>query len=268
LYVGLAASALLSGQAPATLIQLPIENGQAAVSFMSTSIQSLTTRPAVLIQSPGVQESLGSSQGMPASPLYVRIEDFLTPGENEELLRYAVENEERYEGSSVNNGKGASKDDKFRKSRVLFAIRDSRWKHVFVGRLKLHLPHVLATLGVPRFDIEETEIQLTSSNDGDFFRRHLDADKNNEHVSPRTVTFVYYLNRTPKPFRGGDLLLYADSAGTIADKGSGIVTVSPQNNCLIAFASNRWHEVDIVSCPTKAFADSRFTVNGWLRRRR
>jgi Rps23 Pro-64 3,4-dihydroxylase Tpa1-like proline 4-hydroxylase len=268
LYVGLAASALSSGQAPATLIQLPIEDGRAAFSFMSTSIQSLTTRPAVLIQSPGVQSGLGSSQAMPASPPYVRIEDFLTPGENEELLRYAIENEERYEGSSVISGKGATKDDKVRKSRVLFAIRGSRWKQVFVERLKLHLPHALATLGVPRFDIEDTEIQLTASNDGDFFRRHADADQNNENVSPRTVTFVYYLYRTPKPFRGGDLLFYPNNAGTTADKGSGIITVSPQNNCLISFASNRWHEVDMVSCPTGAFADSRFTVNGWLRRRR
>jgi SM-20-related protein len=265
LYVGLAA--LASGQAPATLIQLPIEDGRAAFSFMSTSIQSLTTRPAVLIQSPGVQAVLGS-QAMPASPPYVRIEDFLTPGENEELLRYAIENEERYEGSSIISGNGATKDDKARKSRVLFAIRDSRWKQVFVERLKLHLPHVLATLNVPRFDIADTEIQLTASNAGDFFRCHADADQNNENVSPRTVTFVYYLNRTPKPFRGGDLLFYPDNAGTTADKGSGIITVSPQNNCLISFASNRWHEVDMVSCPTGAFADSRFTVNGWLRRSR
>jgi len=267
LYVGLAASALSSGQAPATLIQLPIEDGRAAFSFMSTSIQSLTTRPAVLIQSPDVKADLCSSQAMPATP-YVRIEDFFTPGENEELLRYAIENEERYEGSSVISGKGATKDDKVRKSRVLFAIRDSRWKQVFVERLKLHLPHVLATLGVLRCDFEDTEFQLTASNDGDFFRRHADADQNNESISPRTVTFVYYLNRTPKPFRGGDLLFYPNNVGTIADKGSGIITVSPQNNCLILFSSNQWHEVDMVSCPTGAFADSRFTVNGWLRRRR
>ncbi|MGB8690572.1 MAG: proline hydroxylase, partial [Microcoleus sp.] len=34
----------------------------------------------------------------------------------------------------------------------------------------------------------------------------------------------------------------------------------------VFFLSRYMHEVLPVSCPSKAFADSRFTINGWVRR--
>jgi Rps23 Pro-64 3,4-dihydroxylase Tpa1-like proline 4-hydroxylase len=42
--------------------------------------------------------------------------------------------------------------------------------------------------------------------------------------------------------------------------------VEPRNNSIVFFLSRYLHEVLPVSCPSKAFADSRFTINGWVRR--
>jgi SM-20-related protein len=254
LHVGLANSQSGNAQQPGVLIQLPIDGGQAAVSFMSTSVVSITSRPAVLIQA-----TQNVAWATAATPPYVRIDDFLTPAENEQLLQYAIENQEHFEVSKVIDDPDRDADDSPRKSQVLFAIKESKWKKIFIERLKQHLPHLKASLGVPGFRFQGTEIQLTASNDGDFFKRHADADHNIDTVALRVVTFVYYLHRMPKPFSGGDLLLYGDGAG------GQVTAISPQNNCLVSFASNCWHEVDFVRCPSRAFADSRFTINGWLR---
>ena len=258
LYVGLATGQSGGDSQPGVLVQLPIDDGRAAVSFMSTSVMSITSRPAVLIHPESQPNTRGAGLST-GTPPYVRIDDFLTPAENEQLLQYALESEEHFVGSTVIQNRKPNVDDNHRKSRVLFAMKDSRWNKLFIERLKLHLPHITASLGVPGFQFQGTEIQLTASNDGDFFKRHADSDHNDHTVAPRVVTFVYYLHRTPKPYSGGDLLLYGDETGRQ------VTAISPQNNCLVSFASDRWHEVDIVRCPSHAFADSRFTINGWLR---
>jgi Rps23 Pro-64 3,4-dihydroxylase Tpa1-like proline 4-hydroxylase len=109
-------------------------------------------------------------------------------------------------------------------------------------------------------------MQLTASNDGDFFTAHADASPEHHAVAAREITFVYYLHRMPRPYGGGGLLLYEGVPGQpVYDRGADVRLIDPQNNCLIAFTSDRWHEVDMVRCPSGAFADSRFTVNGWLR---
>ena len=40
--------------------------------------------------------------------------------------------------------------------------------------------------------------------------------------------------------------------------------IAPKNNSIIFFLSRYWHEVLPVNCPSKNFADGRFTINGWL----
>ena len=170
-----------------------------------------------------------------------------------------------FEGSTVIVDTSCEDVKKYRKSKVLFAIKDSKWPDVLINRLKLHLPHILATLGRNGFKFDSTEIQLTASNDGDYFKRHADADHNHETVANRVITFVYYLHKTPKPYSGGNLLIYGGPETSAHPGGGGVSSISPENNMLVAFPSDCWHEVDIVRCPSQAFSESRFTVNGWLR---
>jgi Rps23 Pro-64 3,4-dihydroxylase Tpa1-like proline 4-hydroxylase len=44
------------------------------------------------------------------------------------------------------------------------------------------------------------------------------------------------------------------------------LTLTPPQNSIVFFPSSYLHEVMPVSCPSRAFADSRLTVNGWLHR--
>jgi Rps23 Pro-64 3,4-dihydroxylase Tpa1-like proline 4-hydroxylase len=232
---------------------------------MSSSVISVVTKPAVLIQPQQTQvgDLVTHNNRTPAK--HVCIEDFLTPAENKQLLDYTLENEPHFEGSTVLTKAKREEAKSIRQSRVLFKIAESKWRDVFISRLKLHLPHVAATIGLDFQEFESNEIQLTASNDGDFFKQHADADHNDETVANRVVTFVYYLHQMPKPYSGGDLLLYGDPGMSAIDTGSHVTSITPVNNMLVAFPSDLLHEVDIVECPSHAFSDSRFTINGWLR---
>lgn len=267
LYVSLANAQQSGPMDPGTIVQLPLDDGQAAWTFMSGSLISVTTRPPVLVQpreasQPGLQNQPGG-----IAPAYVCIDDFLTPDENVQLLQYALENEDRFEGSTVISGAKTAQDDFHRKSRVLYAVGEGKWRKTFMNRLKLHLPHIAATLGFDDFTFDKDEIQLTASNDGDFFRAHSDSNRDEAATASRTITFVYYFHRLPKPYSGGDLLLYGnDTVRPVLEHGSNVTALAPKNNCLVSFASHQLHEVDMVHCPSGEFSDSRFTVNGWLRR--
>lgn len=266
LYVCLA-TAQQGQHQPATILQIPLDDGKAACSFMSSSLVSVITRPAVLVQPQ--DEVQPDPAGNPSIdyPAYVRIDDFLTPDENGDLLNYAIANEQHFEGSKVITDSKEQSDDTVRKSRVLFAVKDANWRGVFIKRIKLHLPHIASALGVQNYEFDDNEIQLTASNDGDFFKRHADSGQVVAKTTGRIITFVYYFHKLPKPYSGGDFLLYGrDTNHPQYCHGSNVTAIAPVNNCLVAFASHQWHEVDMVRCPSGEFSDSRFTINGWLRR--
>lgn len=83
----------------------------------------------------------------------------------------------------------------------------------------------------------------------------------------RVLTYVYYFHREPKSFTGGELVIYdskSENGYLVAAKSHKVI--QPTNNTIIFFPSQCMHEVLPVSCPSEYFADSRFTINGWLRR--
>lgn len=249
-----------NAEAKPFLVQLPVEGGQTACSFMSTSLVALQTTPPVLIQSEAGQAPAMQAVVTKAAKNHIEIEDFLTPGENAELLEYALVNEAGFEGSTILGGA-----EYHRRSKVLFAIKTSKWRGVFLNRLKLHLPYIVLALETPAFRLGDFEIQLTASNDGEYFKAHADHSTEKQYTAGRLITYVYYLHREPRPFSGGALLIYGGRPerfvyGTVRS----VTSVAPCNNSLVLFTSNRWHELDMVRCPSGEFADSRFTVNGWL----
>jgi len=116
------------------------------------------------------------------------------------------------------------------------------------------------------FDVSKVEMQMTSSNDGDFYKTHPDADYYNGYgdVKRRRLTFVYYYFNEPKPFKGGNLKIYefSDTERRKFDENN-FETIVPENNMLIFFESDFWHEVDLVNCEP-IFENSRFTINSWI----
>lgn len=266
LYNSLASSQQSHSDMPATLLQFPLEDGTKACSFMSSALESIVTKPPVLINHTEQEAQQQSIVTPMRQQPYVMIEDFLTPAENQQVLEYALENESNFEGSTVLTEDGRNKDPEHRRSRVLFAIQSSKWNELFSQRLKLHLTHIAPTLGLDAHRLVPKELQLTASNDGDFFKAHADSSDTNEDVAKRVLTFVYYFHKSTQSYSGGNLLFHRSYADSLQSQQSvPPIAVPPRNNCLVAFSSDTMHEVDIVRCPSGDFSDSRFTINGWLR---
>lgn len=252
--------------APPVLIQMPVEGGRSAFSFMSSAISSIKTTPPVLLQTTiskpaaeakhPAQRVLTTSEGRAS----VEIDDFLTPDENRELYAYALENAKHFEESKV-----VAEEEGLRRSKVFYQIQNSRWRTIIIDRLKIHLPYILSALGRSEFAVGNIEMQLTASNDGDFFRMHADATAELAAIVSREITYVYYFSKEPQPFSGGGLVIYPSSPDpSNYETIRSLRKIEPRNNRLVAFRSNQLHELDLVSSPTRKFEDSRFTVNGWL----
>lgn len=186
---------------------------------------------------------------------YLLYENFLADDELAPLLDFAIASESKYVASEVT---GDVKLD-YRKSKALYRL--PIFHEFFVNRVYAKLPQFFEMLGIAPFQPSEIECQLTASNDGDFFREHTDSGL--DDTRDRTITYVLYFFREPKNFDGGYLKMWDSNLD--GSKGDFCEEIKPQNNTMIVFPSRCWHEV----CPvlgTGDFADSRFTINGWIRR--
>jgi Rps23 Pro-64 3,4-dihydroxylase Tpa1-like proline 4-hydroxylase len=194
----------------------------------------------------------------------VVFDEFLAPAEMNELLRYGLQHEADFEVSEVvAPGLGGTVDFDNRRSRVLMDL--DKHEDVLVNRLRACLPRVFARLNHAPFTASRVEAQITASNDGDFFHWH--SDNGQTETAGRQLTFVYFFHREPKRFRGGELRIYDSRMENGAYTPSeNYLTIVPRQNQMVLFPSSLAHEITPVECPSRAFADSRFTVNGWLHR--
>ena len=132
-----------------------------------------------------------------------------------------------------------------------------------VDRVRHAMPTVLPSLRVRPITVGVVEAQVTASIDGSFFGVHTDAD--NDKVPKRYLTYVYYFNRQPKGFSGGELKIYHDVLrNNKLARADTFDVVEPMHNRIVMFWARTMHEVMPVRVPSGAFADARFTVNGWV----
>ena len=193
------------------------------------------------------------------------LDEFLAPQELERLLRYVEARELDFVLSEVVSP-GASAgavDFEHRKSRVLYDAGEHQ--AVITGRILSYLPRILSEVGLDPFPIAQIEAQITASNDGDFFGAHEDNGEPPLHT--RELTFVYFFHHEPKAFRGGELRIYdPPKENSASGAAKTFRTIIPEQNQMVLFRSGLLHEISAVDCPTRAFADSRFTLNGWFHR--
>ena len=194
----------------------------------------------------------------------VVLDEFLAPQELAELTRFTFDHEADFQASEVISptaDKGTVNYD-FRRSRVLMDL--GRYEQVVLDRVKSVLPQVLKQLDMQEFNISAVEAQITASNDGDFF--HFHSDNGNDPVASRHLTFVYFFHREPRRFEGGELRIHDArlQADEYVSEGN-YQSVVPQQNQIVFFPCELMHEITPITCPSQLFADSRFTLNGWLR---
>jgi hypothetical protein len=214
-----------------------------------------------------------SGVGVLDSPVTIQaasvvLDEFLAPHELDELIAYTLQREEHFENSEVISPSGdpGIVDFSHRRSRVLMDL--GKHQEIILERIRCVLPKVLRQFGIEEFPITHVEAQITASNEGDFFATH--SDDAQEAIASRRVTFVYFFHQEPRPFEGGELRLY-DSSGddsrgypTRSFQPRNYETIVPQQNQIVFFPCSVSHEITRVACPSGAFADSRFTLNGWL----
>jgi Rps23 Pro-64 3,4-dihydroxylase Tpa1-like proline 4-hydroxylase len=195
----------------------------------------------------------------------VVLDEFLAPQELEKLTRFTIEHEADFSASEVvsPSADGGIVNYEHRRSLVLMDL--AQHQDLMLARIKAVLPQVLDKLGMDEFSIAEVEAQITASNDGDFF--HFHSDNGSERVASRHLTFVYFFHREPRQFEGGELRIHDARLenGTYVSEGS-YQTIVPQQNQIVFFPCELLHEITPVNCASQLFADSRFTLNGWLRR--
>jgi len=195
----------------------------------------------------------------------VVLDEFLAPQELEELTRYTLEHEADFTASEViaPTADGGIVNYEHRRSFVLMDL--AHHQDMILARIKSVLPQVLEKLGMEEFSIAGVEVQVTASNEGDFF--HFHSDNGSDRVASRYLTFVYFFHREPRQFEGGELRIHDArlEEGSYVSEGS-YQTIVPQQNQIVFFPCELMHEITPVNCGSQLFADSRFTLNGWLRR--
>ena len=179
-------------------------------------------------------------------------------------MRFALAHESQFSASEVvapTSERGVI-DYEHRRSRVLTDLE--HYQELLVRRIKMVLPQVMHKLGMEEFTIAGVEAQITASNDRDFFRFH--SDNASDRVASRHLTFVYFFHREPRQFEGGELRIHDArlEEGQYVSQGSH-QTIVPQQNQIVFFPCELMHEITALKCPSQRFADSRFTMNGWLR---
>lgn len=176
---------------------------------------------------------------------------FLGKTLNCKLYELAISKEETYTPSKTSYSKYYPE---WRKSVVMYDSQFTLIKELMEEKIRARLGEIHRLLQIPLFEIDYFEIQLTSHNDGDFFKWH--TDNGSPDTASRVITFVYYFHVIPKAFSGGELIIYDNEKQN---------TVEPKNDSIVFFHSGRKHEVKPVSCPSKLFKNGRFTLNGWVR---
>lgn len=246
------------------LFKIPIEEGRSALYVPSDSIVGIATDPPMLADGNGLIVKKFQQAELPSTYLegdrYVQLDSFLTPEQHQRLLEFAIAQESALVES---NTIGDVLD--YRRSKIIYDFR-GQFADLISQRIISVLPDVLRQLGLSPFEVMEIETQLTAHNDGHYYKAH-DDNASVEHAK-RQVSYIYYFNREPKAFSGGELRIYDCHIQNNfwLHRTDVFKTVEPRNNSIVFFFSGYLHEVMPVSCPSRNFADSRFTVNGWLRR--
>lgn len=191
---------------------------------------------------------------------HLRSTDFLAPDEHAALLDWTIAGAARFTPAGL---AGNRVDPAVRNA---LTLRDLGPHHdVLESRVRAAVPGWIAALRVTPFAISEVELELAAHNDGAHFTLHSDTYTRDQRArGDRMLSAVYYFHREPQGFSGGCLRLHRIGA-RVGDTG---IDVPPAQNSLVVFPSWAPHEVLPVSCPSRAFADSRFAVNCWIYRAR
>lgn len=192
-------------------------------------------------------------------PPHLITDDFLSTAERGELLRWVQDNRDRFRPAKTDQGVQAI-------ARDALSLRDpGPWSDLLRERALARRAEWIARLRVTPFEPSLVELELAAHNHGSHFTIHSDTYRSSQPAfGDRMLSAVYYFHDEPKRFSGGTLRLHKLGARA-GDPG---LDISPDSGRLVVFPSWWPHEVIRVSCESRDFEDSRFSLNCWLHRAR
>ncbi|MEB3232183.1 MAG: 2OG-Fe(II) oxygenase [Leptolyngbyaceae bacterium] len=189
---------------------------------------------------------------------YIQLTHFLDEATHDQLLDFTLDQQSAFVGSSTSTG-----DINYRQSSVLHHFPD--FANLMRGEIHAAFADVIAALKLTPFNITQVEAQLTAHNDENYYKIH--NDNGSEDTATRVLTYVYYFYQEPKAFTGGVLRIYDSRIqNNYYVQAESFQDITPINNSIVFFPSHYMHEVLAIQCPSRQFAHSRFTINGWVRR--
>ncbi|MBD2387463.1 2OG-Fe(II) oxygenase [Cylindrospermum sp. FACHB-282] len=237
------------------LFQILIDQDRSLLCFPSEHLVGVVTEPPIMLQP---MEAIQPVANDILPSYFLQFDNFFNPEEHKHLLQYVFQKQSAFLSTTT-----STNDANYRQSMVLYSFTD--FSELIVKKIQAIIPDVISKLGLPSFPVSQIETQLTAHNDGNYYKIH--NDNGSPETATRELTYVYYFYQVPKPFSGGELLIYDSKISNNSYvNAESFKTVEPRNNSIVFFPSRYMHEVLPVSCPSKAFADSRFTINGWVRR--
>ncbi|WP_199248460.1 2OG-Fe(II) oxygenase [[Phormidium] sp. ETS-05] len=247
---------------PNRLFKIPIQDGKASMYFPSDSLIAIATDPPMLVDNNGLIAYRYQQAELPSNYLagahYLQIDDFLSQEECQKLLDFVIAKESEFVASGTYGG-----PEDGRQSKVLYNPGD--WGSLMRDRLNYILPDVLEQLVLSPFEPTQIDLQITAHNNSHYYKPH--SDNNSPETAKRQLSYVYYFHRQPKAFTGGELRMYDPHIEDGEWRHSHTFkTIEPRHNSIVFFCSGHIHEVCPVTCPSQNFADSRFTMNGWIYR--
>lgn len=249
------------GRRKRQLFQIPMPGGGegATLTFPCHRLVAVELQPVVadIPQHPLLSlPARNLPEGVEASRLLV-IDNFLPESVVATLKAYVAENAGRFVPTTT-----ATNQENYRESIVLHEFGDyAELMRQSVRRLKPRLQNEMACAELG----DNIEAQLTGHNDGNYYKLH--NDNGSRDTATRELTYVYYFHNQPKAFSGGELKLYDSQVRNGRFYAAETFQlVEPKDNRIVFFMSRYLHEVLPIQCPSRAFQDSRFTINGWIRR--
>jgi len=259
-----------------SVFQIPIEGGRASLTFPAHRLVGVITDPAVIVRGSTdtareagltmetrATAAMATASTVPDSGTLVRhpivqLDDFLTGAELARLMEVTLWAEPRFKPSPLSSYRADHRQS-------LMIAAPYKVSDLMLGKIRAIMPEVMEQLRIGAFTVGKIDCQITANVDGSYFKAHTDAG----HDGPikRVLTYVYYFNRDPKGFTGGELRIYDDELRNgkfVATESFQIV--EPRNNSIVFFNAALMHEIMPVVVPSKQFSDARFTVNGWVER--
>ncbi|MEB3828531.1 2OG-Fe(II) oxygenase [Phormidium sp. CCY1219] len=240
------------------LFEIPMgDEDNSTVYIVGQSLVAIATDPAIELQPMQVTNAAETmAQSASVSPVQViesrvvQLDDFLPHGEYQRLLETCLPQSSGMEISGVQ----LPTPDSF-----------APFRELILNRVGAVLPDVLLRLGIPDFPLPLIEAVAIPDSEGK--PEPMTRDDGSPETAVRVLNFVYYFSREPKPFTGGELLIYNSKIeGESLNPAETFQTVEPRNNSVVFFFSSDSYEVLPVRGNSPAFSDRCFKVKGWLRK--